>query len=51
MMALTGDRGARSLLERHAEHVAAIAFDDDAVLRDIDTPEELARLPGFLQPA
>ena len=51
MMTLTGDRGARALLDRHAEHVAVVAFDDDAVLRDIDTPDELSRLPGYLQPA
>ena len=51
MMALTGDRGARALLDRYAEHLAIVPLDDDAVLRDIDTPEELARLPGYLQPA
>ncbi len=51
MMALAGDRGARGLLDRHAEHVATVALDDDAVLRDVDTPEQLAGLPGFLQPA
>ncbi len=51
MMALTGDRGARALLERHSEHVATVAMDDDAVLRDVDTAEQLAGLPGHLQPA
>ena len=51
MMALGGDRGARVLLERHAGHVATVAMDDDAVLRDVDTAEQLAGLPGFLQPA
>jgi molybdenum cofactor cytidylyltransferase len=51
MMALTGDRGARGLLDRHAEHVAAVAMDDDAVLRDVDTAEQLAGMPGHLQPA
>ena len=51
MMALTGDRGARSLMERHAEHLTTVAMDDDAVLRDVDTTEQLAGLPGFLQPA
>lgn len=51
MVALTGDRGARPLLERHAEHVTAVPMDDDAVLRDVDTPEQLATLPRHLQPA
>ena len=51
MMALTGDRGARGLLERHGEHLATVVMDDDAVLRDVDTAEQLAGLPGYLQPA
>ena len=51
IMALTGDRGARALLTRHAEHVATVPMDDDAVLRDVDTPEQLAALPRHLQPA
>ena len=41
MMHLTGDRGARTLLDRHAEHLTIIPMDDDAVLQDIDTPEQL----------
>jgi molybdenum cofactor cytidylyltransferase len=44
MMALSGDRGARGLLEKHAEHVATVAMDDDGVLRDFDTPGQLASL-------
>jgi molybdenum cofactor cytidylyltransferase len=44
MMALTGDRGARGLLDKHAEHLATVAMDDDAVLRDFDTPAQLAEL-------
>lgn len=50
MMALTGDRGARGLLDVHAEAVATVAMDDDAVLRDVDTTEQLAGLPEALQP-
>ncbi len=45
MMALTGDRGARSLLRQHAEAVAEIAV-DDTVLRDFDTADSLLDLPG-----
>jgi molybdenum cofactor cytidylyltransferase len=44
MMALSGDRGARGLLDKHAEHVATVAMDDDGVLRDFDTPAQLAAL-------
>ena len=51
MMALTGDRGARALLDLHAEHLATVPLDDDAVLRDVDTREQLAGLPQHLQPA
>ena len=45
MMALTGDRGARSLLRQHAEAVAEIVV-DDTVLRDFDTADSLLDLPG-----
>ena len=51
ILALQGDRGARSLLAEHAEHLVTVPMDDDAVLRDIDTPEQLATLPPELQPA
>ena len=51
MLALSGDRGARVLRARCAEHGATVPMDDDAVLRDVDTPEQLAALPRHLQPA
>ncbi len=44
MMQLTGDIGARSLLRRHEDAVFALDMQDDAVLRDFDTPESLAAL-------
>jgi molybdenum cofactor cytidylyltransferase len=44
IMAITGDQGAKRLLADHAERVVEVAMDDDAVLEDADTPEELARL-------
>ena len=50
MMALTGDKGARRLLEEHAEHLVTVPLEDDAVLRDVDTREQLATLPAHLQP-
>ena len=41
---LGGDSGARALIAEHGDAVAEVAMDDDAVLRDIDTPEELRAL-------
>ena len=41
---LTGDVGARALLERHADHVRLIATADSAILVDVDTPAALAEL-------
>ena len=42
--ALTGDVGARSLIERHADHVRLFALDDPAILVDVDTPAALDEL-------
>jgi molybdenum cofactor cytidylyltransferase len=36
--ALTGERGARAVLERHRSVVDRVPVDDPGVLRDIDTP-------------
>jgi molybdenum cofactor cytidylyltransferase len=44
MMSLSGDQGARRLVEEHADLVTEIAMDTDSVLTDIDTPEALAQL-------
>jgi molybdenum cofactor cytidylyltransferase len=40
---LSGDVGARALLELHANAISAVAIDDAAVHLDIDTPEMLAK--------
>ena len=48
---LTGDVGGRGLLERHADQVAEVEAESDAVLRDFDTVESLADLPDALRPA
>ena len=50
IMALSGDSGARKLLDRYAEHLATVEL-GDAVLRDFDTVESLATLPDHLRPA
>lgn len=44
MAQIAGDVGARHLIGEHADLVAEIEMDDDAVLVDIDTPEALAAL-------
>jgi molybdenum cofactor cytidylyltransferase len=44
---LTGDVGARALIDRHADHVVFLPIDDPAILVDVDTPAALAALqPG-----
>ncbi|MGE3877131.1 MAG: NTP transferase domain-containing protein [Parvibaculaceae bacterium] len=44
MLSLEGDRGAKSLMDKHEDHIAEVAMRSDAVLADFDTPEALARL-------
>ena len=44
MRELTGDKGARELLNDFSDDVVDVAMPDDAVLDDIDTPEALARI-------
>ena len=50
MLALSGDSGARALLQRHEENVVEVDIGDDAVLRDFDTVDSLAGLPQRLRP-
>ncbi len=49
IMGLSGDMGARKLLERHAESVVMVES-GDPVLRDFDTVESLAELPEHMRP-
>ncbi len=51
MAALAGDVGAKHLIGEHAERVAEVEMDDDAVLVDIDTPEALDALRQKGKPA
>jgi len=44
MLSLEGDRGAKSLMDKHEDQITEIAMRSDAVLADFDTPEALARL-------
>ena len=43
IMALAGGRGLKELLERHPDSIRHALFDDEAVLADMDTPEEYRR--------
>ncbi|MFO1188746.1 MAG: molybdopterin-binding/glycosyltransferase family 2 protein [Alphaproteobacteria bacterium] len=42
MRAASGDSGAKHLIGTHADHVHDVAFDDDAIFADLDTPADLA---------
>lgn len=42
LQACQGDAGARALLKERADEVHLVPMDDDAVLTDIDTPDQLA---------
>lgn len=44
MQAVSGDVGARELLQRHAGRVETVDFDDDAIFADVDTPAALKQL-------
>ena len=41
LAALTGDFGARQILEQHADQLRLVACNEPGILRDIDTPEDL----------
>lgn len=45
--ALTGDRGARKTLEANAARLVRVAVAGDAVLRDVDVPEDFVRALGL----
>jgi molybdenum cofactor cytidylyltransferase len=51
MAELAGDVGAKHLIGEHAEFVAEVEMDNDAVLVDIDTPEALDALRQKSKPA
>jgi molybdenum cofactor cytidylyltransferase len=44
LLALSGDSGARALLERHAGEVVRVPMDDPGIVEDVDTPEDAARI-------
>jgi CTP:molybdopterin cytidylyltransferase MocA len=50
MLKLSGDRGARLLMEQFGEEVVEIAERSNAVLADIDTPEAMEKARSALAP-
>ncbi len=46
LLGLNGDRGARAVLQRHAEDLSLIPVDDPGVVCDIDRPEDLRPFLG-----
>jgi len=44
LLALSGDSGARALLERHAAEVVRVPVDDPGIVEDVDTLEDAARI-------
>lgn len=40
--AMTGDRGARALIDEHPANVVEVSVSDDGIFRDIDLPEDVA---------
>jgi molybdenum cofactor cytidylyltransferase len=42
LLQLTGDEGARAVLQRHASEIQFVDCDDAGILRDIDTRDDLA---------
>jgi molybdenum cofactor cytidylyltransferase len=51
MAALSGDSGARRLIDEHADVVAEIEMDTDGIFIDIDTPDALAALRERVKPS
>ena len=46
LAALSGDSGARALVERHRERLTRVDVDDPGILADVDTPLDLAIGPN-----
>jgi molybdenum cofactor cytidylyltransferase len=44
LLALRGDAGARTVLQRHAAEVVSVEVDDPGILRDVDTAQDLEGL-------
>ena len=51
LLALTGDRGARPVLDAHVAEIYEFITEDRGVVRDVDTPADLDGLGGELSPS
>lgn len=49
LLAVSGDRGARDLLERHAGDAVAVPVEDAGVRLDIDSPRDYARAKALVE--
>ncbi|MEQ1638933.1 MAG: nucleotidyltransferase family protein [Methylococcales bacterium] len=47
LTALSGDQGAKGVIQRHREQLFLIECDDSGILQDIDKPEDLITLKEF----
>jgi molybdenum cofactor cytidylyltransferase len=50
MQAISGDQGARRLIEEHADQVIEVPVEGDGVLVDVDTPDKLAEVRARVAP-
>jgi molybdenum cofactor cytidylyltransferase len=46
LAALTGDEGARGVIQRNAAGLTVVDVDDSGILRDVDRPADLAEMPN-----
>ena len=46
LLALQGDRGARPVIQANIKHLLEVSLNTDAILRDVDTPEDYRNLDG-----
>jgi molybdenum cofactor cytidylyltransferase len=44
MMELTGDAGAKPLMARHQAQLIEVEVATDSIFRDVDAPDDLARI-------
>lgn len=44
LLALSGDMGARTLVQRYADEVVRLEVDDPGIIQDVDTRDDLARV-------
>jgi len=50
LAAVSGDKGGRAVIARHADEVATVKVTDPNVLADVDTPEDYQRLLAICNP-